>query len=154
MRNSCQQANTAAAEAVNDLSEAQSEIASLTTKASSNTLRIHEIQHSSEIAQHVSRIEELQTENKELEKELDKKNEELRTLLNGRRQTRGTSVPRSPRMGNVGTMSPRPIGRVMGIPVSGGSRGTSPAPGEVQRGVWTGEALFQGPQARWGTHLQ
>jgi chromosome segregation ATPase len=159
MRNSCQQANTAAADAANELTSAQDEIASLKQKADANTLQIHQIQHSNEIAQHLKRIGGLETENKELEKDLERKSEELRTLLNARRQTRGSSAPRSPRMGTqgsiMGTMSPRPIGRVMGIPVTGGSRGNSPGPGEMPvRGMWAGEVLFQGPQARWGNHLQ
>jgi len=88
-------------------------------------------------------------------KELEKKSDEIKAFLNGRRPTRGTSVPRSPRMG---TMSPnvreRPIARVFGSGV--GSRGNSPAPGDAHtphRGTF-GEALYADKgSGRWGNPL-
>jgi chromosome segregation ATPase len=145
MRTNYQQASSAAGEAVSELDDAQ-------RKASDNARRIHEFQASSEIKQHLARIAELEAGKAEAERELDKKSDELRALLNGRRTTRGTSVPRSPRMG---TMSPgsRPMVRVLSV----GSRGTSPAPGDgpPYRGTFASEALFTAApgSGRWGNHL-
>jgi len=151
MRGNYQNASSAAADAVNELNELKEENEVLQRKASDNARRIHEIQASNEIKQHLETVEQLEAEMAEKDRELEKKNEELRALLNGRRQTRGTSVPRSPRMG---TMSPgqRPISRVLsGV----GSRGNSPAPGDGApfRGTFS-DALFQPPGSnRWGNHL-
>lgn len=151
MRTNYQQASSAAGEAVRELTDVKAELATAQRKASENAVRIHEYHASSEIKQHLARISELETEKAELEWELEKKSEELKAMLNGRRATRGTSVPRSPRMG---TMSPssRPMARVLSV----GSRGNSPAPGEGQpyRGTFTGEALFGTPAStRFGNHL-
>lgn len=153
MRSNYQQASSAAAESRNEINELTSELRIAQRKASENTVRIHEIQASEEIKQYLDRIDELEAEKVELERELEKRSEELKTFLNGRRQTRGTSVPRSPRMG---TMSPgaRPMARVLsGV----GSRGNSPAPTDAPpfRGTFTGDALFTtGPGGgRWGNHL-
>jgi chromosome segregation ATPase len=155
MRNNYQKASSAAAEMRNDLDELKSQNAVLSRKASDNAVEIHRIQSKNEIRQYLQIISELEVEKAEVERELEKKSEELRTLLNGRRPTRGTSVPRSPRMG---TMSPgqtsRPMARVLGV----GSRGNSPAPGNESgfRGPGTfGDALFAPPGAanRWGNHL-
>jgi hypothetical protein len=137
-------------------------------------IRIHEIQKNNEVREYLRRVQELKEENSDLERDLEKKQDELRALMNGRRATRGTSVPRSPRMGTAGTMSPnpRPMGRAMqmgniGMAMSGGnggSRGNSPVPGELGgfrgTGTFVGEALFQdqrapgGASVRWGNHLQ
>ena len=152
MRTNYQQASSAAAEAVSDLNDVKAELNAAQQKASDNAVRIHEIQASSEITQHLARIRELEAEKAATEWELEKKSEELKAMLNGRRATRGTSVPRSPRMG---TMSPgsRPMARVLSV----GSRGTSPAPGDgpPYRGTFTGEALFTTapPSSRFGNHL-
>ncbi|RDL36442.1 uncharacterized protein BP5553_05794 [Venustampulla echinocandica] len=160
IRNQYQTASFEAAESSRRVEALEETISDLSIKASDNAVHIHKIHHSSEVQQHLDRVKELAADNEELDRELEKKTEELRVLMNGRRQTRGTSVPRSPRMG-AGTMSPgaRPaIGRVIGnFGGQSGSRGNSPAPGEVgARGSQFGEALFQGPSnsGRWGNHLQ
>ena len=157
VRGNYQKASSAAAEMCNELNELKVLNATLTRKASDSAVEIHRIQASSEIKQHLQRISGLEGEKAECERELEKKTEELRTLLNGRRTTRGTSVPRSPRMG---TMSPGQNSRPMARVLSGvGSRGNSPAPsgGEgVFRGPGTfGDALFapMGGVNRWGHHL-
>jgi chromosome segregation ATPase len=157
MRNNYQKVSSTAAEMRTELDTLRTLNETLTRKASANAVEIHRIQASSEIKQHLQHISELEREKAELERELEKKTEELRSMLNGRRAMRGTSVPRSPRMG---TMSPgqstRPIARVL----SGmGSRGTSPAPGGAEgqfRGPGTfGDALFAPIPGsnRWGNHL-
>ncbi len=176
MRNNYQNSSTLAAEHASENLALQTELKELREKAKANTVRIHQIQKSGEIEEYVRRVRELKEENGELERELERKGEELRAMMNGRRATRGTSVPRSPRMGTGGTMSPglRPIGRAMqmgGIGMAmggvvgagnGGSRGNSPAPGELGgfrgTGTFVGEALFQERSTpggvRWGNHLQ
>jgi len=121
----------------------------LKRKASDNTVEIHRIQASNETKIYLARINELDAEKKELERELGKKNEELKTIMNGRRSTRGTSVPRSPRMN---TMSPNTrINRVMGV----SSRGNSPGPGEPVRGIFStdGPLQYGAPTRAWPNHL-
>ncbi|KAL0943813.1 endosomal cargo receptor [Colletotrichum truncatum] len=68
-------------------------------------------------------IAETQAISRDREKELSRVEKELRTLKNGRRETRQQSVPRSPRLG---MMSPR-TARAAG---GSASRGTSPVPFE------------------------
>lgn len=156
MRNNYQKASSAAAEMRNELDELKAQNVVLARKASDSAVEIHRIQHSMDIKEYLQLISALETEKAEVERELEKKSEELRTLLNGRRPTRGTSVPRSPRMG---TMSPgqssRPMARVFG---GVGSRGNSPAPGGTEsgfRGPGTfGDALYpSGVANRWANHL-
>jgi chromosome segregation ATPase len=151
-REQYQQASAAAGGAARELLALKEQVATLTEKANENTLRAHEIYNSSEIQQHLDRIKELEAEKDALELDIERKADEVKTLMNGRRGTRGASVPRSPHMGNANVMSPGPqraIGRVM---ASGNrSRGSSPVPGERSLPQ---EALFQGPQSRWWTHLQ
>lgn len=151
MRAQYQNASNAAAESASEAQGVQNLVEELREKADGNRVRVHEIQHGNEIAAHLQTIKELKAEKEDLEREVEKKDAELKAMLNGRRPTRGTSVPRSPRMG--GTMSPgpaRPIGRVI---QSSGSRGNSPGPADFNPGRFEA-ALFQGPTARWGNHLQ
>ena len=157
MRNNYQKASSAAAEMSSELQTLKALKETLERKASDNAVEIHRIQASSEIKQHLQHISELEREKAELERELEKKTEELKSMLNGRRATRGTSVPRSPRMG---TMSPGQSSRPMARVLSGvGSRGTSPGPGGPEgqfRGPGMfGDALFAPVPGsnRWGNHL-
>lgn len=155
MRGNYQNASSAGADAANEVIGLKEENAILARKASENARRIHEIQASSELRQHLERIDELENQVIELDREIEKKDAELKSLFNGRRATRGTSVPRSPRMG---TMSPNVRERrVLGAGV--GSRGNSPAPGDAgqpHKGTFGGDALMFGekPSGRWGNHLQ
>lgn len=151
MRSQYQNASNAAVESASEAQGVQNLVEELREKADGNRVRVHEIQRGNEIAAHLQMIKELKAEKEDLEREVEKKDAELKAMLNGRRATRGTSVPRSPRMG--GTMSPgpaRPIGRVI---QSSGSRGNSPGPADFNPGRFEA-ALFQGPTARWGNHLQ
>ncbi|KAE9364621.1 hypothetical protein N431DRAFT_388862 [Stipitochalara longipes BDJ] len=172
MRNNYQNSSTLAAEHASENQALQTELAKLKEKDKRDMVRIHEIQKNNELKEYSRRIKELKEENSGLERELEKKQDELKALMNGRRATRGTSVPRSPRMGTGGTMSPgpRPMARAMqmgniGMAMSGansGSRGNSPAPGDLGgfrgTGTFVGEALFQDNRppggVRWGNHLQ
>ncbi|KAM0246619.1 hypothetical protein ACHAQJ_010143 [Trichoderma viride] len=114
-------------------------------KASENSVRIHEIQERNTIKIYLEQAAELKVQIREREIELDRAREELRQLKNGRRETRQSSVPRSPRMG---MMSPRTIARAYGGPAS---RGASPAAGASVEGM-----QFYGQQpgnGRWD-HLR
>lgn len=156
MRGNYQTASSAAADVANEVLALKEENAVLARKASDNAKQIHLIQASSEIKQHLDHIEEIENQKAELERELNKKSEELKTLLHGRRATRATSVPRSPRMG---TMSPNVRDRrVLGAGAGVGSRGNSPAPGDAglpYKGTF-GDALMYSEKGsgRWGNHLQ
>jgi chromosome segregation ATPase len=146
-RESYQKASSAAAELGNELSVLNDEKNNLRRKASENMIRIAEIQRSNETKEREARIEELEAQLKDRELELWKKHEELKARTNGRRETRGTSVPQSPRMGS-GTLSPRP----QYMRPASGSRQNSPAPGEVVRDGYRDPILL--PQsvprgARW-----
>jgi chromosome segregation ATPase len=152
MRGNYQNASAAASEAYNELGSLKEENAVLARRASQNAVRIHEIQASNEIKTYLKRINVLDTEKKELVRELDKKNEELRSLMNGRRNTRGVSVPRSPHMNN---MSPGTrVNRVIG---ASNSRGNSPAPSEPLRGIFTTDNPLYAATAAgtrlWPNHL-
>lgn len=98
------------------LTELQSELQDLTREneilkrqASDNKVKIAEIQGKYATEQLNERIDELEAQLRETVRDRDKTKEELRIRTNGRRETRGTSIPRSPAMGNSasGTMSPR-----------------------------------------------
>jgi chromosome segregation ATPase len=130
----------------------EEELKALRPKCAANAVEIHQIYNNSESLQHLEKIKDLTEENAEYERDLERKTEELKALTNGRRATRGTSVPRSPRLG-AGTMSPgtSAVRRVL----AHGSRGNSPAPSEFGRNAQFGEALSQGvAAARWANHLQ
>ncbi|RFU81732.1 chromo domain [Trichoderma arundinaceum] len=117
----------------------------LSKKAAENSVRVHEIQERNTVKIYLEQAEELKVQIREREIELDRAREELRQLKNGRRETRQSSVPRSPRMG---MMSPRTITRAYGGPAS---RGASPAPGTSIEGM-----QFYGQQSgngRWD-HLR
>lgn len=157
MLSNYQNASNAAAEMRNELEELKARNTDLARRASDNAVEIHRLQAAADTKLYLSHIERLEAEKAEIESELATKSEELRTLVNGRRPTRGASVPRSPR---TGTMSPaqsaRPVARVLGVT---GSRGTSPAGGGAERayrGQGTfGDALYPptGGVGRWGNHL-
>lgn len=122
----------------------------LRLRASDNFRKIHEINANQQWGALLEQIKQLTAQVKERDVLLNLANEELRTLRNGRPQTRGTSVPRSPR---VPMMSPRP-GRGF---TGSASRGTSPTTASGHEGFIAPGAQFMGQQprnGRWGHHLQ
>jgi hypothetical protein len=148
-RDSYQKASSYTTELRNELEELKEENAVLQRKASENTVRVAEIQRANETKEREERIDELEALLRDRDQELRKKTEELKIKTNGRRETRGTSVPRSPRMGS-GAMSPRPHF----TRTAGGSRGASPAPGDAREG-FRDATLFPSSalaSSRW-THL-
>jgi chromosome segregation ATPase len=141
--NMYQQTSSENLELRNALSSSKAEAEALRSVASSNRVQIQKLNHDSMLQQLNEQNDELRRELVEKDRMLEKTNEKLEALLNGRRTTRGTSVPRSPRMG-MQNMSPRP--RVLGS-MGPSSRGGSPAPG---MGVFGGELGV----GRFGAHLQ
>lgn len=116
-----QDASTTAASLRSENVDLTAQIDELRRKASDNLAAIQKTQAESETKTYLRRIRALQIELREREMDLDRTKDELRQIRSARRDTRGGSVPRSPRMG---MMSPRP-GRAYG---ASASRGTSPAP--------------------------
>jgi chromosome segregation ATPase len=118
-RDQYQQASNSAALLGHENTELKEEIKDLKILTSDKLLKIQQVNAETEVQEYQRLWETQQAIARERERELDRLRDELRSLRNGRRETRQVSVPRSPRMG---VMSPR-TGRA-----PGGSRGTSPAP--------------------------
>lgn len=100
MRNNYHTASSAAATVTSELNEARVEMEKLRAKASSNRVEIHRIQQESEAAALLNQNRSLTVMIEELKREVEKKDAEMAAVMNGRRPTRGTSVPRSPRSKN------------------------------------------------------
>ncbi|KAI8659532.1 hypothetical protein NCS56_01170700 [Fusarium sp. Ph1] len=146
-----QEVDGQATELATENKELKSRHEDLRTKASDNFRKIQEINASQQWEAMKEQIKQLTAQVNEREHLLNLAHEELRTLRNGRPQTRGTSVPRSPR---VPMMSPRP-GR--GGFTGSASRGTSPTTAPSHEGFMGPGAQFMGQQSRngrWGNHLQ
>ncbi|KAI0011058.1 hypothetical protein F4779DRAFT_626738 [Xylariaceae sp. FL0662B] len=100
----------------------------LSRKADENIVEINRIQSENEVTELVRMLNEQKTIVREREVELGRVKDELRTLKNGRRETRQNSVPRSPRLSALGVMSPRNGARGHSNIGGASSRGNSPAP--------------------------
>ncbi|KAL7913816.1 hypothetical protein GGI35DRAFT_438672 [Trichoderma velutinum] len=127
IRNLYQDAGSTASGLKSENNQLRSQNEELAKKASENSVKIHEIQERDTINIFVAQVAELKLQIQQRERELDLANEELRQLKNGRRETRQSSVPRSPRMGMLS-----PLTRTYGGP---GSRGASPALGAGIEGM-------------------
>ncbi|KAH8177421.1 hypothetical protein LIA77_02503 [Sarocladium implicatum] len=123
-------------------------------EAAKNKIRIHEINAANSTRGYLTQISQLETQLRERTVELDRTREELRVSKNGRRETRQSSVPRSPRMG---MLSPRAPARSY---PSSTSRGGSPVPVGMDVGNIAGGTLLPGMQflpqtpvnGRWAPH--
>jgi chromosome segregation ATPase len=113
-----QTASNSATELARENKELNTRIAELEHLASVSLRTIHDSNKDSIIRDQSRQLRDAQTIISHREDDLDRAQKELRTIKNGRRETRQTSVPRSPR---VPMMSPRPRGGAT-------SRGNSPAP--------------------------
>ncbi|KAK3904205.1 hypothetical protein C8A05DRAFT_13895 [Staphylotrichum tortipilum] len=122
-RKAYQDASNAHTELDREFKTLRASAAELERRAGANLLRIHQIQAEGEARETARRFDELRATLENRERELERAKDELRYLKSGRRETRQSSVPRSPRMG---VMSPRPGRGAAGG--GGGSRGNSPAP--------------------------
>ncbi|TPX17658.1 uncharacterized protein E0L32_012037 [Thyridium curvatum] len=167
-RSAYQNASNSAADLAAENRELQARARDLEQRASRNLLEVHRVNHAAEVDGLRRLWLEHQAIARERERDLERAREELKLLKNGRRETRATSVPRSPRLG---MMSPRTVagGRAAGLP---SSRGTSPVPydgpggggaaaaasgggGAPPPGMPPGMAYFNQPagNGRWG-HLR
>ncbi|KAI0439206.1 hypothetical protein F4803DRAFT_564676 [Xylaria telfairii] len=142
----------------------ENKIQELQRKADNNIVEVNKVQSRNEVRMLTQQVKEQKSLVNERTTELNRVKEELRSLKSGRRETRQSSVPRSPRMSSLGTMSPRNGTRgpsAMGGPSS--SRGASPQPPmavfDGPAGSGNGvqnAALFnnQGPGANRFAHLR
>ncbi|KAI1754573.1 hypothetical protein F4782DRAFT_528493 [Xylaria castorea] len=115
----------------------ENKIQELQRKADDNIVEVNKVQSRNEVRILAQQVKEQKNLVRERTAELNRIKEELKSLRSGRRETRQSSVPRSPRLSSLGVMSPRNGTRgpsAMGGPSS--SRGTSPQPPA---------ALFDGP---------
>lgn len=142
-RDAYQKATTAATEAMNELSAKEDLIKELTRKADDNRVLCARAQAQFEKEQTDQRILELEALLQDREEELDRRREEMRSKYS-RRETRGSSVPRSPANSRVS----------VGVNMGGGvrSRGPSPSVGELS-GMFMGrerdsEGLMAGSTKR------
>ncbi|RWA14024.1 hypothetical protein EKO27_g1075 [Xylaria grammica] len=140
----------------------EKKIQELQRKADDNVVEVNKVQSRNEVRILSQQIKEQKNLVREREAELNRVKEELKSLKSGRRETRQSSVPRSPRLTSLGVMSPRNGTRgpsAMGGPSS--SRGASPQPpvavfdGPVGsgNGVQNAAMFGQGPTNRFA-HLR
>ena len=124
MRQQYQQASTAAAEAVTQVSRLETELAAAQQKASGEATQLAEINRRSDLQQAHARIEQLKLETASRERLLQKQGDELRDARRGRGGvvTRGSSVQ---------AKSPRGGGSRGGSPGVGGAGVSSGAGGKV-----------------------
>lgn len=130
-----QRAAQAAGELRKETTELKSQVVELARKADDNIVLINQTQSKNEVQELVRLLAEQRSIVRERETELNRVKEQLSSTKNGRRETRQSSVPRSPRLGSLGVMSPRNPGRVAGPGAGPGagttgaaSRATSPGP--------------------------
>ncbi|KAJ2989861.1 hypothetical protein NUW58_g3252 [Xylaria curta] len=141
----------------------ENKLQELQRKADENVVEVNKVQSRNEVRILAQQVKEQKTLVRERTAELNRVKEELKSLKSGRRETRQSSVPRSPRLSSLGVMSPRNGTRgpsAMGGPSS--SRGTSPQPpmavfdGPVGsgNGVQNAALFNQGPAANRFAHLR
>ncbi|KZL88018.1 endosomal cargo receptor, partial [Colletotrichum incanum] len=147
-RDAYQTANHANSELTRENRDLKEQVNLLQKSAVGNLAQVQNVNAGEQVKEMQRQIVETQAISKDREKELARVEKELRTLKNGRRETRQQSVPRSPRLG---MMSPR-TGRAAG---GSASRGTSPTPHESAGGTPVpGLQFFNTPaNGRWG-HLR
>lgn len=131
-RDRFQEGMGSATELASERDDLKRQVQDLERKASETAVRVHEINSKNASDEHRRQREESQAYIAQLEQQVEQTRKELQTLRSGRRETRATSIPRSPRL-NV--MSPRTRG-------GGTSRGTSPAPFD---GSSTPSSVVAGP---------
>ncbi|KAJ8107981.1 hypothetical protein ONZ43_g6564 [Nemania bipapillata] len=162
-KNLYQQASQRATELAAENRSYETKIQGLQRKADENIVEVNKVQSRNEVRELAQQVKEQKTMVREHVVELNRVKEELRALKNGRRETRQSSVPRSPRLNSLGVMSPRNGTRgpsAMGGPSS--SRGTSPqppmavfdGPAGSGNGVQNAALFNQGPGANRFAYLR
>ncbi|KAH6689555.1 hypothetical protein F5X68DRAFT_203907 [Plectosphaerella plurivora] len=128
VRDTFQTERQASSQTMRENEELRTQVTKLRAEQSANRVKIQQINATNNTTELARLVTEAQIIARDREMELDRVKEELRLVKNGRRETRGASVPRSPRMG---MMSPR-TGRGGVVATGpGASRGTSPAHGGI-----------------------
>ncbi|KAL1860242.1 hypothetical protein VTK73DRAFT_7424 [Phialemonium thermophilum] len=148
-RDAYQNASSAGSELGTENRELKERIEQLERKADDNLARVQEINAENMLREYQRLWEEEHAIIADRERDLERVREELRVFKNGRRETRGASVPRSPRMAIMSPRAPR------GASVAG-SRGNSPASSSVFDGPPLPSTTFFNQQPgsnRWG-HLK
>lgn len=124
VRAAYQSASSSASELLAENNDLKTQNKALAFKADGEIARIHEINNRGQTRDFQQLLGDKNATITQLEHDLDRMQKENRILRNGRRETRQSSVPRSPRLS---MMSPRTRGGPNGG--GAGSRGTSPAAG-------------------------
>ncbi|KAI0403646.1 hypothetical protein F4802DRAFT_280882 [Xylaria palmicola] len=162
-KNMYSQASQRAAELSSENRSYEKRIEELQRRADENVVEVNKVQSRNEVRILAQQVKEQKTLVRERVAELNRAKEELKALKSGRRETRQSSVPRSPRLSSLGVMSPRNGTRgpsAMGGPSS--SRGTSPqppvavfdGPAGSGNGVQNAALFNQGPGANRFAHLR
>lgn len=110
-RSRYQDASDKAASLGEENAELRKKVADLETRASDNVVKLRQISVDAARQEGWRLYQEQKAQRLELERELDKKNEELR-MFKGRfsgRETRGSSVPRSPRVRHMSSRNTSPV---------------------------------------------
>lgn len=129
VRERYQQASNSGAGLSVEKTELERRIEALDRKADENVFRINQMQAQSETHELARLLHEQKQLVRDREAELNRVKEQLGALRSGRRETRQSSVPRSPRLGSLGVMSPRNAsGR-------GANQNSNSASGAVSRGT-------------------
>lgn len=129
-RRAYQDASNAAAEMSAENRDLAARVKELDRLAADNLRKIHETQNRNELEAYRQQWTEAMTMLGERERELEIARDELRTLKNGRRETRQCSVPRSPRLSVMGSRNISGRGGNGGGASSNG-RGSTPIPASV-----------------------
>ncbi|ROT43109.1 hypothetical protein SODALDRAFT_347918 [Sodiomyces alkalinus F11] len=155
MREVLQNERQAANTMLKENREFREDNAKLQQQVAQNLAKIHQINAKGGLEELQRLVTDAQAIALDRENELERVREELRTAKYGRRETRGASVPRSPRMG---VMSPRTGRGGMGIAISGTgatpSRGTSPALAGLDGGSQSAAQIFNQPPGGRFSHLK
>ena len=161
VRNAYQQATQSAGQLQAKNSTLAAEVKELERKANDNVVKVNQTQDRQEVAELSRLLAEQRAVVRDREAELNRLREEVRSLRASRRETRGSSVPRSPRLGSS-ILSPRnnhqsttPSSIARGAT---SSRAASPAAGAQQpphqpaMGVFDGGGGGGGVTAFFGRH--
>lgn len=127
-RSTVQNERQSSRDVIQENQDLREKVQKLERERAQDLVKIHEINAANVQAEQQRQIQEALTTIRDRDAEIERLQEELRALKNGRRETRGVSAPRSPRMG---VMSPRNGGRggMSAMAGTGVSRGTSPLAG-------------------------
>lgn len=125
-RSRYQDASDKAASLGEDNTALKSQVAELEKRASDNVVKLRELSAESARRDAWRLYQDEKAQRLSAERELDRKNDELRSYKSrfGGRETRGSSVPRSPRVRQMSSRNTSPVG-------DNGNGGNSSGPGPI-----------------------